>query len=76
MHFDLSDQNLYCTPMATSARYSQYICIFFLIQLFDFEITQEDMNLILKLNKNWRGFPMLWYVEKKVKLNIVKDYIK
>ncbi|KAM6895884.1 aldo-keto reductase family 1 member B1-like [Xenentodon cancila] len=30
------------------------------IQLFDFEITEEDMKTILNLNKNWRGFPTPW----------------
>uniref|UniRef100_A0A8C8A5G4 Aldo-keto reductase family 1, member B1 (aldose reductase), tandem duplicate 1 n=1 Tax=Oryzias sinensis TaxID=183150 RepID=A0A8C8A5G4_9TELE len=27
------------------------------IQLFDFELSEEDMKKILSLNKNWRGFP-------------------
>ncbi|XP_061570443.1 aldo-keto reductase family 1 member B1-like [Cololabis saira] len=30
------------------------------IQLFDFELKEEDMKTILKLNKNWRGFAAPW----------------
>ncbi|XP_072233903.1 aldo-keto reductase family 1 member B1-like [Leuresthes tenuis] len=35
------------------------------IQLFDFEISQEDMKTILNLNKNWRGFPAPWASKHK-----------
>lgn len=29
-------------------------------QLFDFEISQDDMTTMLSLNKNWRAFDMKW----------------
>ncbi|KAM4569874.1 aldo-keto reductase family 1 member B1-like [Odontesthes bonariensis] len=35
------------------------------IQLFDFEISQEDMKTMLNLNKNWRGFPAPWASKHK-----------
>ncbi|KAF6725192.1 Aldo-keto reductase family 1 member B10 [Oryzias melastigma] len=30
------------------------------IQLFDFELSEEDMGKIRSMNKNWRGFPAPW----------------
>ncbi|XP_044198568.1 aldo-keto reductase family 1 member B1-like [Thunnus albacares] len=29
-------------------------------QVFDFALSEDDMKVMLSLNKNWRGFPMLW----------------
>uniref|UniRef100_A0A7N6BX75 aldose reductase n=1 Tax=Anabas testudineus TaxID=64144 RepID=A0A7N6BX75_ANATE len=34
-------------------------------QLFDFELSEDDMKTILSLNKNWRGFPLLWASKHK-----------
>ncbi|XP_034434406.1 aldo-keto reductase family 1 member B1-like [Hippoglossus hippoglossus] len=34
-------------------------------QLFDFELSEEDMETMLSLNKNWRGFPMPWASKHK-----------
>uniref|UniRef100_A0A3P8VQM2 aldose reductase n=2 Tax=Cynoglossus semilaevis TaxID=244447 RepID=A0A3P8VQM2_CYNSE len=30
------------------------------LKLFDFELSDDDMKTMLGLNKNWRGFPVLW----------------
>ncbi|XP_054609176.1 aldo-keto reductase family 1 member B1-like [Dunckerocampus dactyliophorus] len=30
------------------------------LQVFDFALNEEDMKCLLSLNRNWRGFPMLW----------------
>nr|XP_057933301.1 aldo-keto reductase family 1 member B10-like isoform X2 [Doryrhamphus excisus] len=35
------------------------------LQVFDFELNEEDMKSLLSLNKNWRGFPMLWASKHK-----------
>ncbi|KAM9705028.1 aldo-keto reductase family 1 member B1-like [Menidia menidia] len=34
-------------------------------QLFDFELSQEDMKTLLNMNKNWRGFPAPWASKHK-----------
>ncbi|XP_077449912.1 aldo-keto reductase family 1 member B15-like [Stigmatopora argus] len=34
------------------------------LQVFDFELHDSDMKILLSLNKNLRGFPMLWYVNR------------
>ncbi|XP_023273663.1 aldose reductase-like [Seriola lalandi dorsalis] len=34
-------------------------------QLFDFELSEEDMKTLLSLNKNWRGFTMHWASKHK-----------
>uniref|UniRef100_A0A7N6AKY6 NADP-dependent oxidoreductase domain-containing protein n=1 Tax=Anabas testudineus TaxID=64144 RepID=A0A7N6AKY6_ANATE len=34
-------------------------------QLFDFELSEDDMKTILSLNKNWRGFPLPWATKHK-----------
>ncbi|XP_069376360.1 aldo-keto reductase family 1 member B1-like isoform X2 [Paralichthys olivaceus] len=34
-------------------------------QLFDFELSEEDMKTMLSLDKNWRGFPMQWASKHK-----------
>lgn len=34
-------------------------------ELFDFELSQDDMKTLLSLNKNWRGFPMPWATKHK-----------
>ncbi|XP_014825908.1 PREDICTED: aldose reductase-like [Poecilia mexicana] len=34
-------------------------------QLFDFELSQDDMKTILGLNRNYRGFPAKWAVKHK-----------
>ncbi|XP_041833208.1 aldo-keto reductase family 1 member B1-like [Melanotaenia boesemani] len=35
------------------------------IQLFDFELSKEDLKTLLSLNKNWRGFPAPWAAKHK-----------
>ncbi|RVE56478.1 hypothetical protein OJAV_G00221420 [Oryzias javanicus] len=35
------------------------------IQLFDFELSEEDMGKIRSMNKNWRGFPAPWVAKHK-----------
>ncbi|AWO97988.1 Hypothetical protein SMAX5B_005484 [Scophthalmus maximus] len=35
------------------------------LQLFDFELSEEDMQTMLSMNKNWRGFPQLWASKHK-----------
>ncbi|XP_070785348.1 aldo-keto reductase family 1 member B1-like isoform X2 [Enoplosus armatus] len=34
-------------------------------QLFDFELSEDDMETILSLNKNWRGFQIQWASKHK-----------
>lgn len=34
-------------------------------QVFDFELSEDDMKTLLGLNKNWRGFPMQWASKHK-----------
>ncbi|XP_008296278.1 aldose reductase-like [Stegastes partitus] len=34
-------------------------------QLFDFELSEDDMKTLLSFNKNWRGFPMKWASKHK-----------
>ncbi|XP_066525990.1 aldo-keto reductase family 1 member B1-like [Hoplias malabaricus] len=34
-------------------------------KVFDFKLSKEDMNTLLNLNRNWRGFPMKWAVNHK-----------
>ncbi|GAA6216451.1 aldo-keto reductase family 1 member B1 [Lates calcarifer] len=34
-------------------------------QLFDFEMSEEDMKTLLSLNRNWRGFPLPWASKHK-----------
>ncbi|CAB1456453.1 unnamed protein product, partial [Pleuronectes platessa] len=34
-------------------------------QLFDFELSEEDMKTMLSLDRNWRGFPMPWATKHK-----------
>ncbi|XP_051248845.1 aldo-keto reductase family 1 member B1 [Dicentrarchus labrax] len=34
-------------------------------QLFDFELSEDDMKTMLSLNHNWRGFPMPWASKHK-----------
>uniref|UniRef100_A0A3P9LPE5 aldose reductase n=1 Tax=Oryzias latipes TaxID=8090 RepID=A0A3P9LPE5_ORYLA len=35
------------------------------IQLFDFELSEEDMAKLRSMNKNWRGFPAAWVAKHK-----------
>uniref|UniRef100_A0AAV2IUE5 alcohol dehydrogenase (NADP(+)) n=1 Tax=Knipowitschia caucasica TaxID=637954 RepID=A0AAV2IUE5_KNICA len=35
------------------------------IQIFDFKLSDEDMESLLSLNKNWRGFTMEWASQHK-----------
>nr|XP_032818460.1 aldo-keto reductase family 1 member B1-like isoform X1 [Petromyzon marinus] len=35
------------------------------IQVFDFELTADDMKSLTSLNKNWRACPMQWAVDHK-----------
>uniref|UniRef100_UPI0037E7CB11 aldo-keto reductase family 1 member B1-like n=1 Tax=Semicossyphus pulcher TaxID=241346 RepID=UPI0037E7CB11 len=35
------------------------------IQLFDFELSEDDMKTLLSLNRNWRGFTYEWCSEHK-----------
>nr|XP_020444965.1 aldose reductase-like isoform X1 [Monopterus albus] len=34
-------------------------------QVFDFELTEEEIKTILGFNRNWRAFPMLWSTKHK-----------
>ncbi|XP_030627336.1 aldo-keto reductase family 1 member B1-like isoform X2 [Chanos chanos] len=34
-------------------------------QVFDFELSKEDMNTIMGFNRNWRGFAMEWATKHK-----------
>ncbi|XP_055367709.1 aldo-keto reductase family 1 member B1-like isoform X2 [Betta splendens] len=34
-------------------------------QLFDFELSEDDMKTLMSLNKNWRGFPLIWASKHK-----------
>ncbi|KAM7378147.1 hypothetical protein PAMA_013169 [Pampus argenteus] len=34
-------------------------------QVFDFALSEDDMNVMLSLNKNWRGFPLEWASKHK-----------
>ncbi|XP_053169855.1 aldo-keto reductase family 1 member B1.1 [Scomber japonicus] len=34
-------------------------------QLFDFELSEDDMKVMLSLNKNWRGFELQWASKHK-----------
>lgn len=34
-------------------------------QVFDFELSDDDMKVLLSLNRNWRAFPMLWASKHK-----------
>ncbi|KAF3705045.1 Aldo-keto reductase family 1 member B10 [Channa argus] len=34
-------------------------------QLFDFELSESDMKILMSLNNNWRGFPLSWASKHK-----------
>ncbi|KAJ8006771.1 hypothetical protein DPEC_G00110680 [Dallia pectoralis] len=34
-------------------------------QVFDFELSDKDMEVILSFNRNWRGFPLEWGIKHK-----------
>lgn len=36
-----------------------------LSQVFDFELSEDDMKTLLSMNNNYRGFPMMWWADRK-----------
>lgn len=43
-----------------------------LCQAFDYELSDDDMKMLMSCNNNWRGFPMKWWVAQISRFYIFK----
>lgn len=55
-------------PYVSLSSFTQDLCarLLFLLQVFDFELSEDEMKIMLTLNKVWRGFPMTWWADPGV----------